>query len=59
MDIRVLTVYQAAKELGCTSHWIRVLLAERKLPGAYKVDRAWAIPAEAIEPLKQRREVSA
>jgi excisionase family DNA binding protein len=50
------TVYQAARELGCTSQWVRVLLAEGRLPGAEKVDREWRIPASALVPLKQRRE---
>jgi excisionase family DNA binding protein len=59
MNSQVLTVYEAARVAGCTSQWIRVLLAEQRLEGAYKVDGTWRIPAEAIEPLKQRREVSA
>jgi excisionase family DNA binding protein len=54
-----LTVYEAARLVGCTSQWIRTLLAERRLPGAEKVAGQWQIPESALQPLKQRREVSA
>jgi hypothetical protein len=54
-----LTVYEAARELRCTSQWIRTLLAEQRLEGAQKVDGQWQIPAAALEPLKQRREALA
>ena len=47
-------VYEAARELGCTSQWIRVLLAEKRLPGAQKVDGEWQIPASALEMRKQK-----
>jgi hypothetical protein len=59
MDEQYYGVYQAAREAGCSSHWIRTLLAEQKLAGAYKCQGQWLIPASAIEPLKQRRAVSA
>jgi excisionase family DNA binding protein len=49
-------VYEAARELGCSSQWIRVLLAERRLDGARKVGRQWRIPKAALDSLKQRRE---
>jgi excisionase family DNA binding protein len=47
------TVYEAARELGCTSQWVRVLLAEGRLPGAEKVSGEWRIPATALEQRKQ------
>jgi predicted transcriptional regulator len=50
------TVYEAARELGCTSQWIRVLLAEQRLAGAQKIAGQWQIPAAALEEMKQRRE---
>jgi excisionase family DNA binding protein len=56
MNSPVLTVYEAARELGCTSQWIRVLLAEQRLAGAQKVDGQWRIPAAALEDLKQRNQ---
>lgn len=51
-------VYEAARELGCTSQWIRVLLAEGRLPGAAKVDGEWRIPASALEQRKQQTAVA-
>jgi hypothetical protein len=56
MAIETFTVYQAARELGCTSQWIRVLLAEQRLDGAHKVDGQWQIPASALEQIRHRRE---
>jgi Helix-turn-helix domain len=52
------SVYQAARELGCSSQWIRILLGERRLPGARKLNGAWVIPKSALEPIRQRREAS-
>jgi hypothetical protein len=51
-------VYEAARELGCTSQWIRVLLAEQRLSGARKVDGIWRIPASALEEVRQRQAVT-
>jgi len=56
MSIQVFTVYQAARELGVTSQWIRVLLAEQRLAGAQKIDGQWRIPATALAEVKQQRE---
>jgi len=56
MGNETFSVYEAAREVGCSSQWIRVLLAEQRLDGAHKVDGQWQIPATALEPLKQRRE---
>jgi hypothetical protein len=52
----VFTVYEAARELHCSSQWIRVLLAEQRLPGAQKVDGVWQIPMSALEELKTPRQ---
>jgi hypothetical protein len=49
-------VYEAARELGCTSQWILVLLAEQRLRGAQKIEGQWRIPATALENMKQRRD---
>jgi hypothetical protein len=59
MTHETFNVYEAAREMNCTSQWIRVLLAEQRLPGAEKVDGQWRIPAVAIEQIKQRQAVSA
>lgn len=53
---RKFNVYEAARELGCSSQWIRVLLAEQRLDGAQKVAGQWQIPAAAVDALKHRRE---
>jgi hypothetical protein len=50
------SVYAAAREYGCSSHWMRILLAEGRLAGAKKVGREWRIPAEAIELLRTQRQ---
>jgi hypothetical protein len=59
MEPEILNVYEAARELNCTSQWIRVLLAERRLSGARKVDGVWQIPASALEALKTPRQAVA
>jgi hypothetical protein len=56
MDTKLFSVYEAAREAGVTSQWIRTLLAEQRLEGAYKHDGQWRIPSTAIEPLKRNRE---
>jgi excisionase family DNA binding protein len=56
MSTQGFTVYEAARELGCTSQWIRVLLAEQRLTGAQKIEGQWRIPAAALEDLKQRNQ---
>ena len=56
MENETVSVYEAARMVGCSSQWIRVLLAEHRLDGARKIDGQWEIPLAALEPLKQRRE---
>jgi excisionase family DNA binding protein len=48
-QIKELTVQQAAMRLGVTLKYVRDLLHEQKLLGAYKKDRVWKIPASAVE----------
>jgi excisionase family DNA binding protein len=55
-DTKSLTVRQAALKLGNTQKFVRDLLYEGKLPGAYKAGRAWHIPAAAIEQRLKERE---
>ena len=59
MEPETFTVYEAARELNCSSQWIRVLLAEQRLSGAHKVDGQWRIPASALAEVRQRQAVSA
>jgi excisionase family DNA binding protein len=48
-QVKELTVQQTALRLGVTLKYVRDLLYEQKLPGAYKKGRVWVIPASAIE----------
>ncbi len=45
----VLTTRQAALKLGVSLRRLMALLAEGKLPGAYKVGLIWQIPQAAIK----------
>jgi hypothetical protein len=56
MESETLSVYEAARQVGCTSQWIRVLLAEQRLAGAEKIEGQWRIPVAALETLRPRRE---
>jgi len=49
-------VYEGPRHLGVSSNRVRVLLAEERLPGARKIGRKWEIPADALEPLRQRKQ---
>jgi excisionase family DNA binding protein len=42
------TVREAASQLGYTQKYVRDLLYEQRLPGAYKNGRVWRIPVLAI-----------
>jgi hypothetical protein len=53
--IQDFSIRDAARELGCTSQWIRILLWDGRLAGAYKADRQWCIPASAIAARKQQQ----
>ena len=57
MDKTTFSVYEAARELVCSSQWIRVLLAEGRLAGAAKIEGHWQIPVAAIEQVRRRREL--
>lgn len=56
MKRRELTVQQTALRLKVTLKYIRDLLYEAKLPGAYKDGRIWRIPASAVEQWQQARQ---
>jgi excisionase family DNA binding protein len=45
----VLTTREAALRLGISIRRLMALLAEGRLPGAYKVGLIWQIPQAAIE----------
>ena len=50
------SVREVAAQHGWTLKYVRDLLYEGKLQGAYKKDRVWRIPANAVEEWKQARE---
>jgi excisionase family DNA binding protein len=50
-----LTVQQTALRLGVTLKYVRDLLYEQKLPGAQKKNRAWRIPANAVDAWREAR----
>ncbi len=45
----VVTAREAASKLGISIRRLMSLLAEGRLPGAYKLGLIWQIPQEAIE----------
>lgn len=51
-----LTVQQTALRLGVTLKYIRDLLYEQRLPGAYKIGRQWRIPAKVVAEQAKARE---
>jgi Helix-turn-helix domain len=54
------SIYEAAKQIGRTSQWVRIMVYEDRFPGARKDGRGkWQIPRSAIEEFKQRQAVSA
>ena len=51
-----LTVRQTAVRLGYTQKYIRDLLYEHRLPGAYKIGRQWRIPDKVVAEQAKARE---
>lgn len=51
-----LTVQQTALQLGVTLKYVRDLLYEQRLAGAYKKGRVWRIPAASVEKWLKVRE---
>ena len=43
------TAPQAAEHLQCSHRWVKRLAETGRFPGAVKVGRAWAIPADVVE----------
>jgi excisionase family DNA binding protein len=43
------TATQAAEQLRCSLRWVKRLAETGRLPGAVKVGRDWAIPADVVE----------
>lgn len=45
---RLLTVAEAAEELGRRAEWVRTLVADGSIPGGRKVRGRWMVPARAL-----------
>ena len=45
MNVDIITVNDAARELGVSPIWIRVLCGQGRISGARKFGPAWAIPS--------------
>jgi hypothetical protein len=43
-----------AKEWGLTQRRVEILCAGGRIPGAYRLGRAWAIPKNAVKPVDGR-----
>lgn len=51
----MLSTSQAAELLGISRQRISILLKEKRIPGAIKVNRYWAIPYESLLDMPDRK----
>ena len=49
-----MTITQAAEKWGITVRRVQVLCAENRVDGAFRVGKAWIIPADAKKPADAR-----
>ena len=49
-----MTITQAAEKWGITVRRVQVLCAENRVDGAFRVSKAWIIPADAKKPADAR-----
>ena len=49
-----MTVKQAAEKWGLSDRRVRILCAEKKIPGAFQEGRGWKIPVDAVKPADGR-----
>lgn len=54
VNMEYLSVSQVAEKWGIKQRRIRVLCAEGRIPGAYKVGAYWLIPEDAQKPKDAR-----
>ena len=52
--MKYLSIQQMAEEWKISPRRIQVLCAENRIPGAFRVGRTWAIPADAEKPKDAR-----
>ena len=48
------SIKQTAARWGVSIRWIQVLCKDNRIPGAFRVGNAWAIPADAEKPKDER-----
>jgi excisionase family DNA binding protein len=58
MKAKELSVKQTAQQMKNTAKYVRDLLYEQRLAGAYKKGRVWRIPVSAVEAHLKAREQS-
>lgn len=49
-----LSIRQTAEKWGISTRRIQILCADSRIPGAIRIDYAWAIPADAEKPKDAR-----
>jgi excisionase family DNA binding protein len=52
--MKVLTLSEAAEELGCSRRTVRRLIASHGLVGAFRLTRDWRIPASDVKSYQRR-----
>lgn len=50
-----MTARQAAKLWQISQRRVQILCSEGRIPGAFKLGEAWAVPADAKKPEDKRR----
>lgn len=48
MTNRLLTVREAAEELGRSTEWTRMMMASGSIPGARQTRRRWYVPEDSL-----------
>lgn len=58
LEVRYMSVNEAAKQMGVSPNWIRILCRVGRVPGACKPDQAWLIPRDGVvKAVKQDRKL--
>ena len=51
---KFMTTKEASEKWDITERRINVLRKEGRIPGAYKENKRWVIPADAVKPIDRR-----
>ena len=49
-----LSIRQTAEKWGVSKRRIQILCSQDRIPGAFRIDSSWAIPANAVKPKDER-----